>query len=591
MERLMGTVWVVDTETTGLHPREGTTKDGRPIPRDRVCSLAAVEMRDGKPTGRELSWLLDPGKRIGRMAAQVNGFAWRVDPKLVADFGLRKASEMPSDELERHGLSPSDDVWFLEKGTDKGGVFVGSGEWKPLRELKGLPRFADVAKEFLDAVGDAPLAAHNAGFDMAFLNEELVAAGFPPLRNEVVCTRAVMLTQAAGLAVEDFPTLATSTPMPPDLFTAGPHLELAYSKAVRGTRTRLDAAADRYGVDLSERGADGSDHGALPDARICARVFEGMISSGDAARHWDAASAVRDANLARLSDPIRRAVSDAVERSVGAEAAAKAGIDVEALVAEARESPSADPAFLALDRCVEALSTLAASRDPSVAGMAESARASAERAMWRRAELLESGDPTGGPLGLTAEERTLEEVGSSWRSVPGVSSVAVVGNAVEARVEGIDGRSLTVRDDGRTARVPRPDPKAVAAAFAALAARGATRATVTASSVRAALVGVHACLKAGLEPRGDLSPSLVRFVRTVVAAEAACAGVSDPKERASAIAARLRGRPREAVEAGLRLAFPQGVPDIGRTEPRPGAFAKARMASLAARARGVGFGL
>jgi DNA polymerase III subunit epsilon len=65
---------------------------------------------------------------------------------------------IPADALAVHGLSAE---------------FLGD---KPL--------FAAVADEFLAFVGDAPLVAHNAGFDIAFLNAELKSAG------TVICDRA-----------------------------------------------------------------------------------------------------------------------------------------------------------------------------------------------------------------------------------------------------------------------------------------------------------------------------------------------------------------------------------------------------------------
>ena len=48
--------------------------------------------------------------------------------------------------------------------------------------LGDKPLFAAIADEFLAFVGDAPLAAHNAGFDIAFLNAELKSAGRAILR-------------------------------------------------------------------------------------------------------------------------------------------------------------------------------------------------------------------------------------------------------------------------------------------------------------------------------------------------------------------------------------------------------------------------
>jgi len=47
--------------------------------------------------------------------------------------------------------------------------------------LADKPLFAAVADEFLAFVGDAPLVAHNAGFDIAVLNAELKRAGKPPI--------------------------------------------------------------------------------------------------------------------------------------------------------------------------------------------------------------------------------------------------------------------------------------------------------------------------------------------------------------------------------------------------------------------------
>ena len=67
---------------------------------------------------------------------------------------------MPADALAVHGLTAE---------------FLGD---KPL--------FAAVADDLLAFVGDAPLVAHNAGFDIAFLNAELKRAGKPTIATERV---------------------------------------------------------------------------------------------------------------------------------------------------------------------------------------------------------------------------------------------------------------------------------------------------------------------------------------------------------------------------------------------------------------------
>jgi hypothetical protein len=50
--------------------------------------------------------------------------------------------------------------------------------------LADKPLFADVADEFLAFVGDAPVVAHNAGFDVGFINAELKRAAKPLIAPE-----------------------------------------------------------------------------------------------------------------------------------------------------------------------------------------------------------------------------------------------------------------------------------------------------------------------------------------------------------------------------------------------------------------------
>jgi DNA polymerase III subunit epsilon len=58
--------------------------------------------------------------------------------------------------------------------------------------LGDRPLFAAVADEFLAFVGDAPLVAHNAGFDIAFLNAELKRIAKPVIATERVIDTLVL---------------------------------------------------------------------------------------------------------------------------------------------------------------------------------------------------------------------------------------------------------------------------------------------------------------------------------------------------------------------------------------------------------------
>jgi DNA polymerase-3 subunit epsilon len=100
--------------------------------------------------------------------------------------------------------------------------------------LTGQPIFEQVVDDFLAFIGDAPLVAHNAAFDMEFLNWELKRAGMPII------------------------------PMARAIDT----LEIS-RKANPGAKHTLDALCTRYGIDLSGR----TKHGALIDAELLARVY------------------------------------------------------------------------------------------------------------------------------------------------------------------------------------------------------------------------------------------------------------------------------------------------------------------------------
>ena len=105
--------------------------------------------------------------------------------------------------------------------------------------LSDKPVFATGVAELLDFLGEAPLVAHNAGFDFAFLNGELDRCGFP-----AVCTRTRLVDT----------------------------LQIARGRHP-GAKHSLDALCGRYGIDRSHRVL----HGALLDAQLLAQVYVELL--------------------------------------------------------------------------------------------------------------------------------------------------------------------------------------------------------------------------------------------------------------------------------------------------------------------------
>jgi DNA polymerase III subunit epsilon len=107
-----------------------------------------------------------------------------------------------------------------------------------LEDLKAKPKFAEVAREFLDFVTGAEVLIHNADFDLEFLDAELKRA------------RLGKFTDYAK--VRD--TLAFARELHP------------------GKKNSLDALCERYFVNNSNRTV----HGALVDARLLAECYLAM---------------------------------------------------------------------------------------------------------------------------------------------------------------------------------------------------------------------------------------------------------------------------------------------------------------------------
>ncbi len=98
---------VFDTETTGLRPEDG----------HRIVEIGAVELIDGKKTGKTYYTLINPERHI------------------------------PEDVVRIHQIDDS--------------------------RVKDAPKFKEIIDGFIDFVKDSELLIHNADFDIKFMNAEL----------------------------------------------------------------------------------------------------------------------------------------------------------------------------------------------------------------------------------------------------------------------------------------------------------------------------------------------------------------------------------------------------------------------------------
>jgi DNA polymerase-3 subunit epsilon len=147
----------------------------------RIVEIAALELMHHVPTGRKFHRYVNPER------------------------------DMPEDAYAVHGLTAE--------------------------FLADHPRFASVADDFLAFVGADPLVIHNAEFDIAFMNAELVRAGLPALSSAFVDT--------LSLARKRYP----------------------------GAPASLDALCRRFDIDLTAR----DKHGAEIDCGLLAEVYVELL--------------------------------------------------------------------------------------------------------------------------------------------------------------------------------------------------------------------------------------------------------------------------------------------------------------------------
>lgn len=207
---------------------------------DRVIEIGGIELENHFPTGRTLHLYINPGDR-------------KVHPDALAVHGI-------TDEF-----------------------------------LKDKPAFGDVVEDILSFFEGAKWIAHNATFDMGFINAELGRLGFPPIMpSEVIDT-----------------------------------LALARRKHPMGPNS-LDALCRRYGIDNSHR----TKHGALLDSELLAEVYIEMIGGrqaalglagpGSSAAAGEAEGAVsvtaRSGKIASLLTDTERAAHEAMVAKIGEKA-------------------------------------------------------------------------------------------------------------------------------------------------------------------------------------------------------------------------------------------------------------------------------
>ena len=101
--------------------------------------------------------------------------------------------------------------------------------------LANKPSFEAILEDFLMFIGDDPLIAHNASFDMRMINNELHLLGHSPLKNEVICT-----LEAAKASMREV-----------------------------DIRKSLDSLCDYFEIDRAKRTL----HGALIDTELLVELF------------------------------------------------------------------------------------------------------------------------------------------------------------------------------------------------------------------------------------------------------------------------------------------------------------------------------
>ncbi len=202
----------------------------------RVIEIGCVELVQRRPTGRTFHHYLNPDRAIDEGARAVTGIS---------------------------------DEFLLDK-----------------------PRFSEVAAAFLEFIDGAEVIAHNASFDIGFLDAELARAGVEHSR----LRERVSVLDTLALAREKFP----------------------------GQRNGLDALCKRLGVDNSHREM----HGALLDANLLADVYLALTAGqGHLGFASESASVQTNAVVVDMPILVRPRVLRALDADLALHAARLEAID------------------------------------------------------------------------------------------------------------------------------------------------------------------------------------------------------------------------------------------------------------------------
>lgn len=145
---------------------------------DRIIEIAAIELINELPTDQFYHVLIDPERDIPIEATRIHGFS--------------------------------------------------------IEDLRGKPKFKEIASSFLEFIQDDPLIAHNAPFDFKFVNAELRRINLPALSMD-------RMIDTLQIARSHYPSSPNS----------------------------LDALCRRFSIDLSAR----TTHNALLDCQLLSEVY------------------------------------------------------------------------------------------------------------------------------------------------------------------------------------------------------------------------------------------------------------------------------------------------------------------------------